>query len=47
MKKKYIKPEIENVVMMPHFNLLTVSNLDVHTKSVSPTVNEDDYDSLL
>ncbi len=43
MKKEYIKPEIEIVVVMPHSNLLIVSELNINDDEV----NENDYDSLL
>ena len=47
MKKKYIKPEIVKLVVMPHFNLLITSELNIFDGENDETVNEDDYDSLL
>ncbi len=46
MKKKYLKPGVKKVVVMPHFNLMTASNtLNVYDKSDAEEV--EDFDDLL
>ncbi len=47
MKKKYIKPEIKNFVVILHSNPLMVSALNIFDGENDEKVNEDDYDSLL
>ena len=48
MKKKYLKPEVINVVVLPHFNLLLGSEkLNIYDKGNDNVVNENDYDDLL
>ena len=45
MKKKYLKPGVKKVVVMPHFNLMVTSNLNVYDKSDAEEV--EDFDDLL
>ena len=47
MKKKYLKPGVKKVVVMPHFNLMVTSNLNVYDKQGDTAVDEDNYDDLL
>ena len=45
MKKKYLKPGLIKVVVMPHFNLMVTSpNLNVYDKSDEEV---EDFDDLL